>query len=54
MDKRTVLYADEGKVLTNGSTYGKVIFLSCDADSSDYTEIAEEEYERKLKSLEIQ
>lgn len=42
---RTVLTADEGMVLTNGTDYGKVIYLAEGADASAYREISEEEYE---------
>lgn len=44
MKIRNVLYADEGMVLTNGETYGKVIYLAEGADASDYHEISEAEY----------
>lgn len=43
---RNVLYADEGKVLTNGEVYGKTIFLEVGAKADDYREIPEEEYNR--------
>ena len=45
MKQRTILYADDGKVLTNGEEYGKQIFLADDRDVSDYYEITEAEYE---------
>ena len=44
MEKRTVLYAEDGKVLTDGEVYGKVIFLSETDDIANYTEITDEEY----------
>lgn len=44
MKSRTVLYADEGMVLTNGKDYGRVIYLAEGADASAYREISEEEY----------
>ena len=41
------LVASEGKVLTNGETYGKIVFLG-NADSPDnWYEITEEEKERR-------
>lgn len=47
MKTRTVLYADEGKVLTDGTHYGKVIFLADGADPSAYHEITEAVYTAK-------
>ena len=43
---RKILQAPEGRVLTNGTTFGKLIFLAEGADPSEYHEITEEEYER--------
>ena len=45
MQERKVLIADEGKVLTNGTHYGKVIFLAVGAAADEYREISKEEYE---------
>ena len=45
MKSRIVLYADEGKVLTDGNTYGKQIFLADGADPENYHEITDAEYE---------
>ena len=44
MKTRTVLYADEGKVLTDGTHYGKVIYLAEGVEPSAYYEITEDEY----------
>ena len=41
---RTVLIADEGKVLTNGETYGKEVYLAEGADASVWHEISDAEY----------
>lgn len=46
MKTRIVLYADEGKVLTNGETYGTQIFLADDEDGTNFYEITREEYEK--------
>lgn len=52
MKTREILYADEGKVLTNGKTYGTTIFLA-DGDSIDnYHEITKEEYDTVMSELE--
>ena len=38
-----ILTADEGKLLTNGETYGKTVVLPMDADRTVWQEIPEEE-----------
>ena len=52
MTERKVLYADEGKYLTNGEVYGKVIFLSETDDMANYREITDEEYSQIMAELE--
>lgn len=42
--KRRILTASDGMVLTNGKTYGKIIYLAEGADESGWREIPEEEY----------
>ncbi len=44
MKTRTIIYADEGKVLTDGVTYGKQIYLGEDVDENLFYEITDEEY----------
>mgnify|MGYP003291518022 CR=1 FL=1 len=39
--ERTVLYADEGMILTNGVSFGKTIFLAAGESPESYTEIEE-------------
>lgn len=45
MKSREVLYADDGMVLTDGTHYGKVMFLGSGRSAEDYYEITEAEYE---------
>lgn len=42
---RKVLIADEGKILTNGEIYGKIVYLAEGLDESTFFEITEEEYQ---------
>lgn len=43
--KTTVLRADDGKILTDGSVYGKTIYLAANRNADEFHEITEEEYE---------
>lgn len=49
MKTRTVIYADEGKVLTDGEIYGVQIFLAEGQSADNFHEITEEEYEEITK-----
>ena len=46
------LTADKGKVLTNGTIYGKVIALGNGDGVENYYEISEKEYEEIVKKEE--
>lgn len=48
MKTRTIIIAEEGKVITNGTDYGTTIVLAEGADVSAYHEISTEEYEAIL------
>lgn len=48
MKTRTVIYADEGKVLTDGEIYGVQIFLAEGQSADNFCEITQEEYEAIL------
>lgn len=50
MKIRNVLYADEGKILTNGETYGKIIYLADGIDATTFYEITDEEYAQILEA----
>ena len=41
------IIASDGMVLTDGETYGEIIFLAKDSDITKWHEITKEEYERK-------
>ena len=53
MEKRMVLYASKGMVLTNGKTYGKIIYLADTSTEKDYHEITEAEYQSILAEQEV-
>jgi hypothetical protein len=50
MKQRIVLYAEDGKVLTDGKIYGRQIFLADDADPKAFYEITDAEYEEILQA----
>lgn len=47
-----MLKADEGKVLTNDTVYGRVIILGNGDSADNYREITAEEYNEYLKQQE--
>lgn len=51
--KRTILKADDGKVLTNGTIYGNTIYLANGESANDYKEITLEEYRTILAEEEL-
>ena len=50
--ERIILKAREGYVYTNGTDYGKIIYLANGISPNIYYEITEEEYKEILKSQE--
>ena len=48
--ERVTLTADPGMVLTNGTDYGRVIYLAEGADPAAYHQITEAEYEAIMES----
>lgn len=54
MKKMITLYADEGKVLTNGEVYGTTISLAEGIDGSEFYEITEAEYEKAMEEQECE
>lgn len=51
MKKRVTLYAEKGKVLTNGEIYGKQIHLAVGENEYSFYEISEEEYNKILEEI---
>lgn len=41
--------ADEGKMLTDGNTYGSIIYLASNRSPDEFIEITIEEYEKILE-----
>ena len=54
MKTMVTIFADEGKVLTNGEIFGTVISLAVGESADRYYEITEEEYEEVLKAQEAE
>ena len=52
MKIRKTIYADAGKVVTNGEIYGKSVFLAKGVSEDDFYEISDEEYQNILKEKE--
>ena len=52
--ERVILRATQGKVLTDGKTYGRTIYLARGMDGSNFYEITEEEYSEIIKVQEEQ
>lgn len=51
MKTRTVLYADDGRVLTNGEVYGRQIFLAEGENPDNWREITDSEAEALLAEM---
>ncbi len=53
-EKQTVLKAEEGMMLTNGETFGKVVYIGKNDNENNWQEITVEEAEelQKLKESE--
>ena len=54
MKTRIVIYADEGKWLTDGKTYGKQIYLAEGVDPATFYEITDEEYAQILEAEQVE
>lgn len=52
MKSRIILYADAGKVLTDGEIYGTEIYLGEDRTANEFREITVDEYNEILKAKE--
>lgn len=51
MNIRKIIYADEGKILTNGEIYGKHIFLADGVSETDFYEITDVEYKEIIEKI---
>jgi hypothetical protein len=52
--ERKVIYASEGKILTNGEIYGKQIHLAEGVSEDSFYEISEEEYNALMALKEVE
>ena len=52
--ERIILKARDGYVYTDGTNYGKIIYLAVNVDPAIYHEITEEEYNTILQQQEQQ
>lgn len=56
MTKETIttikLTASEGHILTDGESYGKIVYLASSNEGKDWHEITEEEYQKILEESE--
>ena len=50
MAERVILTADEGMVLTNGTDYGRIVWLAEGADPAAYYQITEAEYNARMEA----
>ena len=46
------LIAADGMMLTNGEAYGKEVFLGNGDDATNWVEITNEEYEKRISEME--
>lgn len=46
MTTRKIIYADQGKILTDGESYGKIIYLADKENADNWHEIDLSEYEK--------
>ena len=53
MRKMITIYADEGKILTDGEIYGTTISLAEGESAEKFYEITKEEYDKILAESEV-
>lgn len=54
MKTKITLIADKGKILTNGTHYGRIVYLAEGDYAISWYEIPEEEYNRIMKEKEAE
>ena len=52
MRTKITLIADEGKILTDGTHYGRIVYLADGADADAWQEIDEAEYKARTEEKE--
>ena len=48
MQKRIILTASEGHILTDGENYGRIVYLASGDEGEKWYEITEAEYNKKM------
>lgn len=58
MQKETItrikLTASEGHILTDGESFGRIVYLASGDSGEKWYEISEEEYQDKMKAAELE
>ena len=54
MKQKITLIADEGKILTDGVHFGRVVYLAPEKSGEDWHEIPEEEYNAIMAAEQIE
>lgn len=52
MQKRIILTASEGHILTDGENYGRIVYLASGDEGEKWYEITDGEYEAKMAERE--
>ena len=54
MKTKITLIADDGRILTDGVHFGRVVYLAPEKSAEDWREISEEEYNAIMAAMEAE